>query len=93
MLYHGFYVKFTPLKNIQREKKDGSIAFCSGFQIEIFSDSSEEIPVDVFMAAVGFEILNNSVQNTEQFAMDVIESEEKEYLRLLEEYDKNNNSP
>ena len=88
MLYHGFYVKFTPLENIQREKKDGSIAFCSGFQIEIFSDSSEEIPVDAFTAAIGFEILNNSVEDAEEFAKDVIDSEEKEYLRLLEEYNK-----
>ena len=88
MLYHGFYVKFTPLENIQREKKDGSIAFCSGFQIEIFSDSSEEIPVDAFTAAVGFEILNNSVEDAEEFAKDVIDSEEKEYLRVLEEYNK-----
>ena len=83
-------MKFTPLKNIQREKKDGSIAFCSGFQIEIFSDSSEEIPVNAFTAAVGFEILNNSVQEVKQFAIDVIESEEKEYLRLLEEYNRSN---
>lgn len=89
MLYHGFYVKFTPLENIQREKKDGSIAFCSGFQIEIFSDSSEKIPLDAFTAAIGFEILNNSVQDAEQFAKDVIDSEEKEYLRLLEEYNRN----
>ena len=89
MLYHGFYVKITPLKNIQRVKKDGSITLCDGFQIEIFSDCSEEIPVDVFMAAVGFEILSNSVQDAEQFAKDVIDSEEKEYLKLLEEYNRN----
>lgn len=89
MLYHGFYVKITPLKQIQREKKDGSIAFCDGFQIEIFSDKLEEIPVDVFTAAVGFEVLSNSVQDAEQFVKDVIESEEKAYLRLLEEYGKN----
>lgn len=93
MLYHGFYVKFTPLENIQREKKDGSIAFCSGFQIEIFYDSSEKISIDAFTAAVGFEILNNSVQDVKQFAMDVIESEEKEYLRLISEYESNDNSP
>lgn len=86
MRYHGFYVKMTPLKNIQREKKDGSIALCDGFQIEIFSDRSEEIPVDVFTAAVGFEILNNTVEDAEEFAKDVIESEEKEYLRLIKEY-------
>lgn len=61
--------------------------------MKFFSDSSEKIPLDAFTAAVGLEILNNSVQDAEQFAMDVIESEEKEYLKLLEEYDKNNNSP
>ena len=86
MLYHGFYVKITPLKNIQSERKDGSISDCNGFQIEIFSNQSEEVTVDVFTAAVGFEILKNSVCDAEQFAMDVIESEEKEYLRLIDEY-------
>ena len=86
-------MKFTPLKNIQREKKDGNIALCDGFQIEIFSDSSEEIPLDAFTAAVGLEILNNSVQDVKQFAKDVIDSEEKEYLRLISEYESNDNSP
>ncbi len=86
MLYHGFYVKITPLENIQRERKDGSIVPCDGFQIEIFSDKSEEVTVDVFTAAVGFEILKDSVSDAEQFAMDVIDSEEKEYLRWIEEY-------
>lgn len=90
MLYHGFYVKITSLEKIQREKKDRGITLCDGFQIEIFSDSAEEIPVDIFTAAVGFEILNHSVQEAEQFAKDVIESEEKAYLRLLEEYAENN---
>lgn len=89
MLYHGFYVKITPLRKIQREKKDGSIVCYDGFQIEIFSDRAEEIPVDVFTAVVGFEILSNSVQDAAQFAKDVIDSEEKEYLRLLEEYGEN----
>lgn len=86
MQYHGFYVKITPLENIQGEKKDGSITVCNCFQIEIFSDRSENIPVDVFTAAVGFEILKNSITDAEQFAKDVIESEEKEYLRLIKEY-------
>lgn len=36
MLYHGFYVKITPMQNIQREHKDGSIIMCDGFQIGIF---------------------------------------------------------
>lgn len=85
MLYHGFYVKITPLKNIRGREKTG-VQCCNGFQIEIFSNQSEEVTVDVFTAAVGFEILKNSVCDAEQFAMDVIESEEKEYLRLIDEY-------
>ena len=89
MRYHGFYVKITPKENIHREKKDGSIVDCNGFQIEIFSDRVEEILVDVFTAVAGFEILSNSVQDAEEFAKDVIDSEEKEYLRLLEEYGEN----
>ena len=60
MLYHGFYVKITSLRKIQREKKDGSIVCCDGFQIEIFSDRAEEIPVDVFTAVVVMELCPNS---------------------------------
>ena len=86
MLYHGFYVKITALENIQVERKDGSITDCNGFQIEIFSDQSEEVTVDVFTAAVGFEILKDSVSDAQQFAMDVIESEEKEYRRMIQEF-------
>lgn len=86
MLYHGFYVKITPLENIQRERKDGSITDCNGFQIEIFSDKSEEVTVDVFTAAIGFEILKDSVSDAEQFAMDVIDSEEKEYMKMIQEF-------
>ncbi len=86
MLYHGFYVKITPLENIQKERKDRSISDCNGFQIEIFSDQSEEVTVDVFTAAVGFEILKDSVSDAEQFAMDVIESEEKEYMKMIQEF-------
>ena len=33
--------------------------------------------------------MSNSVQDAEEFAKDVIDSEEKEYLRLLEEYGEN----
>lgn len=87
MRYHGFDVEITPLKNIQREKKDGNTVFCDGFQITVYADISEEIPVDTFAAAVGFEMLTDSIIDAEQFAMDVIDSEEKEYLRLLQEFE------
>lgn len=83
MLYHGFYINILPLKNIQREKKDGTVTECDGFQIEIFSDSSEEILLDSFTAAVGFEILKNDISDAEEFARDVVEAEEKGYLRMV----------
>ena len=83
MLYHGFYIKINPLKSIQRDKKDGTVTECDGFQIEIFSDSSEEILLDSFTAAVGFEILKNDISDAEEFARDVVESEEKGYLRIM----------
>ncbi len=83
MLYHGFYIKILPLKNIQREKKDGTVTECDGFQIEIFLNSSEEILLDSFTAAVGFEILKNDISDAEEFARDVVEVEEKGYLRIM----------
>lgn len=83
MLYHGFYIKINPLKHIQREKKDGTVTECDGFQIEIFSDSSKEILLDSFTAAVGFEILKNDISDAEEFARDVVEVEEKGYLRIM----------
>lgn len=86
MIYHGFYIKITPQNNLRREKKDGSIAICKGYRIEIFSDVTKEITVDVFTAAVGFEILHDTIDEAEQFAKDVIDSEEKEYLRMIQEF-------
>ena len=83
MLYHGFYIKINPLNNIQREKKDGTVTECDGFQIEIFSDSSEKIMLDSFTAAVGFEILKNDISDAEEFARDVVEVEEKKYLKMM----------
>ncbi len=83
MLYHGFYIKINPLKNIQREKKDGTVTECDGFQIKIFSDSSKVILLDSFTAAVGYEILKNDISDAEEFVRDVVEAEEKEYLRMV----------
>jgi hypothetical protein len=86
MNYKGFYVKITPDSELQREDKDGNIIRCSGFTIEIFEDESEKIEIDVFSVAVDFEILDNSIVEAEQFAKDYIDSEKKEYLRMLDEF-------
>lgn len=86
MKYKGFFVKITPDKNLSREDKNGEIVVCDGFTIEVFSDESEKLEIDVFSAAVDFELLQNSLDEVVQFAKDYIDSEEKEYLRLIEEY-------
>lgn len=85
MKYKGFFVKITSDKNLSREDKNGEMVTCEGFTIKIFSDESERLEIDVFSAAVDFELIKNSIDEAEQFAKDYIDCEEKEYLRLIEE--------
>ena len=85
MKYKGFYVKITPDTDLHREDKDGNNIRCKGFTIEVFSDESKKLEIDVFSAAVDFEILENSISEAEQFAKDYIDCEEKEYCRMIEE--------
>lgn len=86
MKYKGFFVKITPDKNLLRKNKNGEIVACDGFTIEVFSDESEKVAIDVFSAAVDFELLQNSFEEAVQFAKDYIDSEEKEYQRMLDEF-------
>ena len=86
MKYKGFWVKITPDKNLSREDKDGKIVACEGFRIEVFSDESENVEIDVFSAAVDFELVKNNINEAEQFAKDYIDCEEKEYQRMLDEF-------
>ena len=86
MKYKGFFVRITPNQNLSREDKNGKIVACEGFTIEVFSDKSEEIEIDVFSAAVDFELVKNSLAESEQFAKDYIDCEEKEYRRMLDEF-------
>jgi len=86
MKYKGFLVKITPDKKLSREDKNGEKVTCEGFTIEVFADESEDVEIDVFSAAVGFELLKNSLEEAAQFAKDYIDSEEKEYQRMLDEF-------
>ena len=81
-------MKITSDKNLSREDKNGEIVICEGFTIEVFADESEEIGIDVFSAAVDFELLKNSIEEAEQFAKDYIDCEEKEYKRMIDEFSK-----
>ena len=86
MKYKGFFVKITPDKNLSREDENGEIVACEGFKIEVFSDESEKVEIDIFSTAVGFELLKNSIEEAEQFAKDNIDCEEKEYRRMIDEF-------
>lgn len=78
MRYKGFYIKISPDSNIRRVDKEGRDILCEGFLIQVFADETERIEIDNFSAAVGFEILENSLAEAEQFAKDFVECEGKE---------------
>lgn len=86
MKYRGFFVKITPDKNLSRENKNGEKVTCEGFTIEVFADESEEVEIDIFSAAIDFELVKNNINEAEQFAKDYIDCEEKEYCRMIDEY-------
>lgn len=83
MRYKGFYVKITPDTDLHREDKDGNDVRCEGFTIEVFRDESERVQIDIFSAAVDFELMKNSLEEAEQFAMDYIDCEEKGYIKSI----------
>ena len=86
MGYKGFYVKISPDSDLLREDKDGNDIRCKGFTIEVVADESEKLEIDVFSAAVNFELLENSISEVEQFAKDYVDCEEKEYRRMIDEF-------
>lgn len=85
MKYHGFYVKFSRDEHMKREDKNGNQIDCKGYKFEIFSGESEKEKMDVFSCAVGFEMLTDTLSEAEQFVKDVIDSNEKEYQKIMNE--------
>ena len=83
MIYKDFYVRITPDKYIPRVDKKGDKILCEGFLIQIFADKNEQVEIDNFTAAVGFEILEDSLAEAVQFAKDFVECEGKEYLKVV----------
>ena len=83
MRYKDFYVRITPDNSIQRVDKKGNEVLCEGFLIQIFADKTERDEIDNFTAAVGFEILEDSLAEAVQFAKDFVECEGKEYLKVV----------
>ena len=77
MRYKGFYIKISPDSNIRRVDKKGRDILCEGILIQVFADETERIEIDNFSAAVGFEILENSLAEAKQLAKDYIDCEGK----------------
>lgn len=85
MKYKEYYVKITPDKSIRIVDKKGEDVLCEGFLIQIFADESEQAEIDNFTAAVGFEIIENSLAEAEQLAKDYIDSEKLELNEMSDE--------
>ena len=77
MRFNEFYVRITPDKYIPRVDKKGDKILCEGFLIQIFAYKNEQDEIDNFTAAVGFEILEDSLAEAEQLAKDFIDCEGK----------------
>ena len=77
MRYKDFYVRITPDKYIPRVDKKGDKILCEGFLIQIFAYKNEQDEIDNFTAAVGFEVLEDSLAEAEQLAKDFIDCEGK----------------
>ena len=76
-------MRITPDKYIPRVDKKGNKILCEEFLIQVFADETEQVEIYNFSAAVGFEILENSLAEAVQFAKDFVECEGKEYLKVV----------
>lgn len=74
MYYKDFYVDISKTAP-SRVNADGAEVLCDGFRISIFEDDVDDTPIEVFTAAVGYELLEYSIQEAEQLAKDYIDTE------------------
>ena len=51
-------------------------------------DSEAKLKLDEISIAVGFEILKDDIYEAEQLIKDYIDCEEKEYIHMIDEYEK-----
>ena len=49
MKYKGFFVKIIPDNYLPRETENGEIIAGEGFRIEVFTDESEKVEIDIFL--------------------------------------------
>lgn len=82
MKYKGFYIEITSSSDVERTDSDGKIQHCYGFNFQVFADENKSEKIDEFTAAVGYELLENSADEAEQFAKDVVGCDTKESLGM-----------
>lgn len=82
MIYKGFYIEISPDEHIIRSDSNGDDVVCQGFDFQVFADENKSEKVDEFTAAVGYELLENSADEAEQFAKDVVGCDTKESLGM-----------
>lgn len=80
MNYKNFEIRLTEAK-IPRQDRQGRTVECDGFIVEIFTQSIA-VPVNVFNAAVEYELLENNIDEIEQLVKDYIDVEEKKFCRI-----------
>ena len=81
MKYRNFHFTTCQDTGIERINKEGETVLCNGYYFQIFADENYENQIDDFCGAVGFELPDMSQECADQFAMEMIDTQYKEYSR------------
>ncbi|MBR1422445.1 MAG: hypothetical protein IJ571_03235 [Ruminococcus sp.] len=85
MIYRKFYISITESDEICRTDYEGKEITCEGFNFEVYPKENRTQKIDEFSAAVGFEILEKSLPEAEQFVKDHIDLEGAELKGFINE--------
>lgn len=82
--YRNVFVKISPEQIIRHDEKQHANV-CDGFLIEIFGDESCPVPLEIISAAVGYELSENSEDETAEFAKDYVDDMIEIYREMQRE--------
>lgn len=85
MVYKKFYISITESDDIRRTDYEGNEISCEGFNFDVYPKENRTQKIDEFSAAVGFEILEKSLPEAEQFVKDHIDLEGAELKGFISE--------
>lgn len=81
--YKRFCAEVTPNRQ-QRKSDNGRMQECDGFAVSIYADIEKRLLLEQIQITVGYELLTGDDSDIEQFVKDYIDSEQKEYYRMIE---------